>query len=181
MTSNNKIKTRYVTYSKTHAFPGITEKMPRIKTAQKIADFFRKNYPTMYNLGIKNSDLTRYQTGKQIIAQTEEGNVWVLKATSPGKIQAILKFRWNKLSENTTHKEILISWLMVDVPFRNQGIATRMVKKTLKIFKNLKHPVVLLADVHVKNMPSRKVFQNCGFAERKSRKKLFLVVYKNLD
>src|SRR3989339_1916 len=159
------------------------ENIPTQEVAKEISSVFINNYPEIYPEEIRKSDCNRYSTPEKIQEQVQNGNAWIVASTN-NKIFGIAKFRLENRHHLINTEEYLLSWIIVDKPHRNKGIAKKILDEYLKILNKIKrnsnNQIFSIADIHKNNLISRKIFKNIGCKEGVGKSPEFILAKKEI-
>lgn len=159
------------------------DNIPDEKVAKDISSIFIKNYPEMYSQETKESDCRRYKTPKQIQQQVIDSNTWIT-ASLDDKIVGIAKFRLENRGNLTNAREYLSAWTIVDKPYREHGIAEKLIKKRLSILSEIKketqEQIFSISDIRKDNIASRRLAKKLGYHEETGKSEEFILARKEI-
>lgn len=161
------------------------ENLPDKNTLDGISSLFLNNYPTMYSEDLKEKDFERYNSAEKIEQQIKDKNFFITSALED-KIIGMIKFRKEARLNISESEEWLVSWIMVDKPYRQLKlkVAEKMFEEFLGVLREMKEKskkrTFAVADVKKDNLASIFVCKKFGFSEKDGKSPEYFLFYKEI-
>jgi len=160
--------------------------LPDGKIAEDMSRLFLNNYPDMYTEELRKIDLERYDSSEKIQQQIKDGNIFITAAVED-KMAGMIKFRQESRTDNPDCEEWLVSWLIVDKPYRKLklGVVDKLIEDFLMVMSERKKAsgkrIFMVADVHKDNKGSIYFCKKMGCDEGAGKKKDYLLFRREVN